>query len=367
VLNFFIKISSVFLVRKKKNRGVRDNGPGRANQPVFTSRFAQQKQRRVGLFSRIQSWLQRSARRKKMALVPGLAGSRTKALFMPLCLLALAVSLICVAYGPLMNMVSGLNLFKIREVTITGCRITTPALIRELAGIRYQSSMMMLKPGHIKAILKAHPWIAEVEIKRQWPNALVISVKEHVIEALILQEVAGSKKFFYLDNSGVVFAPVEPGEDMDFPVITGLEVNANGGAKYPVQATDTKKSAPPGLAADADAIAMQGVSRAMVLQEMLREPLAFLKLVRQNNPNLPIQNLSEIHVDREAGMTLYLVDYPFPIYFGKGEIRTKYSRLKRVLEVLYKDTGQGMTIADVAYIRMDYLENKVLVAHSGSG
>lgn len=351
-------------MRKKKNRSVRDKGGGRANQPVFTSRFAQQKQRRAGLFSRIQSWLQRSARRKKMALVPGLAGSKTKALFMPLCLLALAVSLMFVAYGPVMAMVSGLNLFKIREVTITGCRITTPALIRELAGIRYQSSMMMLKPGHIKAILKAHPWIAEVEIKRQWPNALVISVKEHVIEALILQEVAGSKKFFYLDNSGVVFAPVEPGEDMDFPVITGLEVNANGGVKYPVQATDTNNRATQGLAAAGD---MQGVSRAVVLQEMLREPLAFLKLVRQNNPNLPIQNLSEIHVDREAGMTLYLVDYPFPIYFGKGEIRTKYSRLKRVLEVLYKDTGQGMTIADVAYIRMDYLENKVLVAHSGSG
>jgi len=332
-------------VRKKKNRGVRDNG--RANQPVFTSRFAQQKQRRAGLFSRIQSWLQRSARCQKMTLAPGIAGSKSKALFMPLCLLALAVSLVFVAYGPLMTMVSGLNLFKIREVTITGCRITTPAMLRELAGIRYQSSMMMLKPGHVKAILKAHPWIAEVEIKRQWPNALVISVKEHVIEALILQEVAGSKKFFYLDNSGVVFAPVEPGEDMDFPVITGLEVNANGGT--------------------ADAGDMQGVNRAVVLQEMLREPLAFLKLVRQNNPNLPIQNLSEIHVDREAGMTLYLVDYPFPIYFGKGEIRTKYSRLKRVLEVLYKDTGQGMTIADVAYIRMDYLENKVLVAHSGSG
>ncbi len=365
MLNFFTKLSSVFLVRKKKNRSVRNNDAGRANQPVFTSRFAQQKQRRAGLFSRIQSWRQRSARHKKMALVPGRAGSKTKALFMPLCLLALVVSLVMVAYGPLMTMVSGLNLFKIREVTITGCRITTPALIRELAGIRYQSSMMMLKPGHIKAILKAHPWIAEVEIKRQWPDALVISVKEHVVEALILQEVAGSKKFFYLDDSGVVFAPVEPGEDMDFPVITGLEVNAIGGTRHPVQATDTKNNANQGLAAAAGAI--QGVSRAVALQEMLREPLAFLKLVRQNNPNLPIQNLSEIHVDQEAGMTLYLVDYPFPIYFGKGEIRTKYSRLKRVLEALYKDTGQGMTIADVAYIRMDYLENKVLVAHSGSG
>jgi hypothetical protein len=248
------------------------------------------------------------------------------------------------------NAVSDLKIFKIREITITGCRMTSPALIRELAGIRYQASLVTLNPTHVEAILRAHPWISSAEVKRDWPDVIVISIKEYAAEALIAQEAAGSRQFFYLDKSGVAFAPVEPGQDMDFPVITGLDAQEEDGQGR-FNAVEAK----------------HGGSGAGVRPEMISEALTFLKLVRQNNPNLPLQNLSEIHLDRDAGMTIYLVDYPFPIYFGSGQVRTKYSRLKRVLDVLYKETEQGMTIADVTYIRMDYLENKVLVAHSGSG
>ncbi|MDD3813040.1 MAG: FtsQ-type POTRA domain-containing protein [Desulfocapsaceae bacterium] len=229
-----------------------------------------------------------------------------------------------------------MNIFKIQDISINGCRKTSPSMIRELTGIRYQASLVRLNPEHIAAILRSHPWIAAAEVTRDWPDVVVVSIKEYIPEALITQDGPGGRQFFYLDKSGVVFAPVEPGQDMDLPVITGLEAKDGGGGNG---------------------------SRS----ERISEALALLKLVRQNNPNLPLQNLSEIHVGRDAGMTIYLADYPFPIYFGVGAIRTKYSRLKRVLEVLYKETEQGMTIADVAYIRMDYLENKVLVAHSGSG
>ena len=350
MVNFLKKITSVFFLKKKRNRSARAGIAGRESQPVFTSRSAAQGHKRVGSFNRMRSWLKRSARRKELKRAPVAAKNRLRFLLVPVCLLAFTGSFVFVVQGPLVNVLSDLKFFKIREISISGCRITTPALIRELAGIRYQASLMMLNPSHIKAILRAHPWIAEVEVKRDWPDVLVVSVKEHVAEALILQEVAGSQKFFYLNKVGVAFAPVEPGQDMDFPVITGLEAKAGNGQGRP----------------DAAGV-RDGGNGATALQEMLREPLDFLQLVKQNNPNLPIQNLSEIHVDRDAGMTLYLADHPFPVYFGKGQIRTKYSRLKRVLEVLYKDTGQGMTIADVAYIRMDYLENKVLVAHSGSG
>jgi len=39
----------------------------------------------------------------------------------------------------------------------------------------------------------------------------------------------------------------------------------------------------------------------------------------------------------------------------------------KVLEVLYKKQEKEMQISRVEYIRMDYLEDKVLVAQSGSG
>ncbi|MFH2124727.1 MAG: FtsQ-type POTRA domain-containing protein [Pseudomonadota bacterium] len=335
---------------KKRNRNVRGGIADHGKQPVYTARAAVQRQKRGGLVSRIGSLLKRSARRKELKRVPAVAERRTPRGVIPVCLLVFVVSSGFLLYSPLVDAVSGMNIFRIQEISISGCRKTSPAMIRELAGIRYQTSLVRLNPEHIAAILRTHPWIAAVEVGRDWPDAVVVSIKEYMAEALITQDVPGGRQFFYLDKSGVVFAPVEPGQDMDLPVITGLEKKGNVGQRRP-----------DGVGAKDDVSGDDGRS------EMISEALALLKLVRQNNPNLPLQNLSEIHVDRDAGMIIYLADYPFPIYFGAGAVRTKYSRLKRVLEVLYKETERGMTIADVAYIRMDYLENKVLVAHSGSG
>jgi len=322
-----------FFHSQKKKRNVSALGASRSTGPGFTSRSAIQGRKRVSLFDRIHSWFQRSARRRELKHSPVAAKNRSRGIPVLLSVLLVTVLSAYMAYGPLVRAVADMKLFKIREISITGCRTTTPALIRELAGIRYQASLLALNPDHIEALLRMHPWIAAAEVKRDWPDVLVVAVKEYAPEALVARDNPGGARFYYLDKSGVAFAPVEPGGEMDFPVITGLS----------------------------------GKEDTEGLRKACGDALALLKLVRQNNPNLPLQNLSEIHVDQDAGMTVYLADYPFPIYFGVGEIRTKYSRLKRVLEVLYKEAGPGMTIADVAYIRMDYLKNKVLVAHSGSG
>jgi cell division protein FtsQ len=299
---------------------------GHGTGPVFVSRSASQVPKQVGIVSRIRAGLFRSSRRRESKREPMAAKSRVRMALILTVLLAGVVVLAFVSYAPLLDRVSRMHLFRIQEITITGCRMTSPAQIRELAGVRYQDSMLALNTGHIAAILKAHPWVAQAEVKRGWPDTLVIGVKEYVAEALIVKEVSNNRQLFYLDKSGVAFAHVEPGHDMDLPVITGLEGK--------------------------DGENQGGLSG------LIDEPLALLKLVRQNNPNLPFQNLSEIHIDKDTGMTIYLVDYPFPIYFGKGEIRTKFSLLKRTLEALYKGTEQGLAIADIAYIRMDYLENK---------
>jgi len=330
-----LKEMGAFFHRQKKRRTSPGLGANRGPGSGFTSSSAVQGRKRVSIFERIREWFQRSARRKELKRSPVVAAAKggARRILPMICFALLTGALAYAASGPLVRAVADMKLFKIREISITGCRTTTPALIRDLAGIRYQASLLALNPDHIEAILRIHPWIAAAEVKRDWPDVLVVAIKEYAPEALLVREVSGGAQFFYLDRNGTAFAPVEPGGEMDFPVITGLA----------------------------------GKEEAEVLREATNEALALLKLVKQNNPNLPLQNLSEIHVDREAGMTVYLADYPFPIYFGVGEIRTKYSRLKRVLEVLYKEAGQGMTIADVAYIRMDYLENKVLVARSGWG
>ena len=102
-------------------------------------------------------------------------------------------------------------------------------------------------------------------------------------------------------------------------------------------------------------------------KEMLAAANLFLRLAERNNPNLPAQNISEIHFTETGSLILYLVEHPFPIYFGKDEIKRKYSQLRRVLEVLYRKRKGGARLEEVAYIRMDYQKDKVLVARNQKG
>ncbi len=102
-------------------------------------------------------------------------------------------------------------------------------------------------------------------------------------------------------------------------------------------------------------------------KEMIVTANLFLRLAERNNPNLPAQDISELHFTRKGELILYLVEHPFPIYFGREQIKRKYTQLRQVLEVLYRKKRGGASIEKVAYIRMDYQKNKVLVARHHAG
>jgi len=251
------------------------------------------------------------------------------------CLVVISLAaLLYAGRGWMTGLVSGVEYFEVQDnVVIEGCRVTTPAEIRELGEIRYHTNLFSINLGKLEAILVRHPWVGEVKVHRTWPNRLLIQVVEHVPEALVLQGDSGKEQLYYMDAKGVAFVTVKPGQDLDFPVITGLG---------DIQGTDKKK-------------------------EILGDVIHFLKLVKTNNPNLPAQSISEIHLDKIEGIVVYLVEYSFPIYFGTGGVGKKYKQLHDVLGVLYKQRKEGMQISQVEYIRMEYLTNKVLVAQSGSG
>ena len=239
-----------------------------------------------------------------------------------------------VGRGWVSGLAAGMEYFEVQDnVVIEGCHVTTSAEIRELGEIRYHTNLFSVNPGKLEAILVRHPWVAEVKVRRIWPNRLSIRVVEHVPEALLLQGDPGRGQLYYMDAKGVAFIPAKPGQDLDFPVITGAGDIQDPGKR----------------------------------KEMIGDVVRFLKLVKTNNPNLPAQSVSEIHLDATEGMVVYLVENPFPIFFGRGDVVKKYKQLHEVLGVLYKQKKEGMLISQVEYIRMDYLTNKVLVAQSGSG
>ncbi len=233
--------------------------------------------------------------------------------------------------GSLQALFGDLLYFRIHEIEISGCVVTNPKLLRKYAGITYEMNMLTIHPAGMKKNLEAHPWIERANIRRIWPDGLLVTINEYRPQALLAQ--ADTEGFQYLDRNGLPFAAVGTGQDLDFPVITGVDV------------FDTEHER----------------------NELLGAAATFLRLAGQNNPSLPAQNISEIHFTSEGELILYLVQHPFPIYFGKGEIRRKFSQLHRVLKVLYRKKKGKSLIGNVAFIRMDYQKDKVLVARNHSG
>lgn len=234
----------------------------------------------------------------------------------------------------IINKFESLPFFNVSDIVYSGNEIITKEKLRVASGIvLHQTSLIGLNCAQVEAELLSVPWVARAVVKRNWPSTVEISIVENVPVALLHSEKTDGPQLQYVDRKGVPFLQVKPGADIDFPVITGLSE----------------------------------IAEPDVRERALSEVLVLLKMINGNNPYLPAQSVSEIHLDRNGEMVVYLVEYPFPIFFGNSNTSQKYSRLVQVLKTLYKtEKGKG-SISQIEYIQMDYLQDKVLVAQSESG
>ncbi len=220
------------------------------------------------------------------------------------------------------------DFFLISETVISGCLMTSKRQVLDLAGIDVHSNLLAIDVGEVKKRLESHVWIERVVVCRDLPNRLLITVRERIPVALInLPE-----GLYYLDRNGVCFAPALPPEDMDFPVISGKCLNIED-CRGSERGDGGKNKA-------------------------LREALNFIRLAGQGNVTLPRQNISEVHLENNGDLVLFLMDQPFPVYLGQGGMRDKYNRLVRVLAWLYRKNR----LDSISAIKVDYMDNKVLAS-----
>lgn len=216
------------------------------------------------------------------------------------------------------------SFFQITAMKIEGNHMVSNEQINVLSKVDIHSNLLAINVTQVKSLLQSHPWIASAEITRDWPNRLVITVREKKPVALLNR----NSGLFYLDNRGQIIAAASPSQELDFPVVTGLE-------NFPFAQEDVNEK-----------------------PAMLQDVMELLKLASRNNSILPEQNISEIHITKDGEMLLYLLERTFPIYMGSdGDVSKRYYRLVKVLRDLYKTKE----FATVSYIRMDYQKDTVLV------
>jgi cell division septal protein FtsQ len=304
--------------------------PGQSSHQ--SGKYAQQKNRFVHFWQLLTA--------KKRVSHDGYKGSVSsrKLIFKVVGLATIAFTLllfVLIGGGQLiLNKFESSPIFKVSDIVFSSTGTISDQKLREASGIiLHQTSLIGLNCSQVEAWLVTVPWVARAVVKRNWPSTVEISIVENIPVALLHSKNQGGAQLQYIDGQGMPFLQVRPGGDIDFPVITGLTE----------------------------------IDEPIVREKALAEVLVFLKSVSGNNPYLPVQSVSEIHVNRDGEMVVYLVEYPFPIFFGNSNIRRKYSRLVQVLKALYKKQNGKESISQIEYIQMDYLNDKVLVAQSESG
>ncbi|MFN2353845.1 MAG: cell division protein FtsQ/DivIB [Desulfopila sp.] len=231
-------------------------------------------------------------------------------------------------WSPVARYAKTLEFFWIKNIVIQGCTKVRPGDLRKIAGLDYKTSMFDVDNEQLRAEFVRQHWIRDARIDKDWPNKISISIEEHTAAALLVQGEPGKEKLVYINRNGKVIAPVAPGDNLDYPVVTG------------------KNTLP------------------QEEEVLYQDAVALLQLIGRNNPNLPAQLVSEINFDPSEGLVIRLVEYPFPIFFGRGEVKKKYRQLRKVLAVLYKKRRNSVDINHVSFIRLEYYDDKVLVAQS---
>ncbi len=211
----------------------------------------------------------------------------------------------------------------IKNIEIDGTQRLSHELILKQTGLDAGVSLLALRPARIERALLSHPWISRAEVTRKWPHQLHISIQEREPVALVQLE-----DLYYVDRQGRLFKPLTPGDPHDFPVITGL-----GREQF------TKTEGRP---------------------ECVTRVFQLLDLLKQARPPLNLENIAEVHVDLERGLTLYANGLKGAVDLGLTDFPEKLNKFERIFPIL---TQKGY-LNRVERINLDFPQ-KVLLTQKG--
>jgi cell division septal protein FtsQ len=200
--------------------------------------------------------------------------------------------------------------FAIREVVVRHRGQIEPETIRTLAGIEVGTNVWDVDAETAETRLLTNGWIRTAHVRRELPDRVVVQVREHRPVAIlaVADEAPG---LYYLATNGRIFAPVTAGDERDLPFVTGLARKDLAGS---------------------DSFGPRAVRRALtLLRHAARHPA--------------VGTVSELHVDRDAGLTLMPTRPALAIEIGWGEYDLKLARLGEVLPYWAGREGELVSVS----------------------
>lgn len=228
-------------------------------------------------------------------------------------LLSLAVVICYELYGVIVHT----TFLRLERIEVKPLKRLKQEDVIALAGVKLGDDMLSMKLNRVGEQLMKNPWAEKVMVKRYFPNTLAIEITEREPVAIV-----NMGYLYYLDKKGEVFKPLNGGDSLDYPVLTGI--------------TEEDIWKDPNGARDA-------LKGALGLMEMLK-----------GRQGLSMADISEIHYDKGYGFTLFTMSGGVPVKLGSSGYEEKLARLARI----YKELQAQLPTLE--YIDLDY-SDKIIV------
>lgn len=207
---------------------------------------------------------------------------------------------------------------RLERIDVTGVKKLTREEILSAAAVKIGDDLLGLKLSRMGEQLTKNPWIAAVRVRRNFPHALSIDVVERQPIGVVSMGY-----LYYLDSKGDIFKPLQEGDRLDFPVITGLIEDDL--LRDPVGAKETVKGM-----------------------------LVLLEQLKKDRSGFKIADISELHYDKGFGYTIFTVNRGLPIRLGMDGFSDKLDRLSKIYAELQVQMPQ------LEYIDLDYSDRIVV-------
>ncbi len=188
--------------------------------------------------------------------------------------------------------------FSATTIQINGLQKLTRAEVLKQAHIHPGENILSVNLALTRKRLMTHPLISDVDLQRQLPDGIKITVTEQVPLAVV---DLGRK--FVINAEGDIFKKADTEDVERLPIITGLSY-------ADLNESDHQADLP------------------------FKAVLSVLRLGSDPHSIIPNPMLRELHVDREMGLTLVAFDQALAIRIGYAGYPAKYKVLAQVLTYL---------------------------------
>jgi cell division protein FtsQ len=207
--------------------------------------------------------------------------------------------------------------FAVEKVHVENLHRLQENEVVELSDIRPGLNIFDLDLEAIGNKIAENPWVAQAEVRRVFPREVVIAVHEREPRAII-----NLGYLYYVDGDGEIFKVLSGKDRLDYPALTGIDrqflLNNPGEA-----------------------------------HRLLKDAMGLLGQLEARRI-FSLAEVSELHIDREDGFSVYTLSSGVPVRMGFGGFDAKLDRLERIYPEL-----QGR-LAGLKYIDLNVADRVIV-------